>query len=76
VQVFGGRPTLRISAQTGMSASWRLGMLWGTFGDTRIREDHVRKHHYDDETWRGLQQLKKQVDAGDLFYTRFTVQMP
>jgi hypothetical protein len=29
-----------------------IRMLWGTFGDTRIREDHARKYHYDDETWR------------------------
>ncbi|MGA2590008.1 MAG: FAD-dependent oxidoreductase [Bryobacteraceae bacterium] len=58
------------------SGTEEIRMLWGTFGDTQIREDNIRKRYYDDETWRGLQQLKKQVDARDLFHTRFTVQMP
>jgi FAD/FMN-containing dehydrogenase len=58
------------------SGTQEIRMLWGTFGDVRIREDSVRNYYYDDKTWTGLQQLKKQVDAGDLFHTRFTVQLP
>jgi hypothetical protein len=61
------------------SPGQEIRMLWGSFGeprDTDIRRDVVRKWYYDDPTWAGLQQLKKQVDAGDLFHTRFTVQLP
>lgn len=58
------------------SGMQEIRMLWGSFGDTDIREDSIRKDYYNDDTWRGLQQLKKQVDAGDLFHTRFTVQLP
>jgi hypothetical protein len=36
----------------------------------------VRKCHYDDDTWRDLQALKKAVDGDDLFHTEFTVQLP
>jgi hypothetical protein len=58
------------------SGTQEIRMLWGSFGDVRIRDDGIRKYYYDDETWRGLQRLKKQVNAGDLFQTRFTVQLP
>jgi FAD/FMN-containing dehydrogenase len=58
------------------SGTQEIRMLWGTFGDTNISEPSVRKCYYDDVTWKGLQQLKKQVDAGDLFHTRFTVELP
>jgi FAD/FMN-containing dehydrogenase len=58
------------------SGTQEIRMLWGTFGDTDISDPGVRNCYYDDVTWKGLQQLKKQVDAGDLFHTRFTVQLP
>jgi hypothetical protein len=58
------------------SGTQEIRMLWATFGDTNISEASVRNCYYDDVTWKGLQQLKKQVDAGDLFHTRFTVQLP
>lgn len=58
------------------SGPQEIRMLWGSFGDTQIREESVRKCYYDDITWNSLQQLKKQVDTGDLFHTRFTVQLP
>ena len=48
------------------SGTQEIRMLWGTFGDTQIRQDSTRKYYYDDGTWSGLQQLKKRVDAGDL----------
>jgi hypothetical protein len=53
-----------------------IRMLWGSFGDTDISDPTIRKDYYDDKTWAGLHQLKKQVDAGDLFHTQFTVQLP
>ena len=58
------------------SGTQEIRMLWGTFGDTHITDASIRKLYYDDVTWKGLQQLKQQVDAGDLFHTRFTVQLP
>ena len=58
------------------SGTQEIRMLWGTFGDTHITDPAIRKLYYDDVTWKGLQQLKQQVDAGDLFHTRFTVQLP
>lgn len=58
------------------SGTQEIRMLWGTFGDTEITDPAIRKLYYDDVTWKGLQQLKQQVDAGDLFHTRFTVQLP
>jgi hypothetical protein len=51
-------------------------MLWGSFGDTNLRNESVRKCYYDDDTWRDLQALKKAVDGDDLFHTEFTVQLP
>ena len=47
-------------------------MLWGSSGDTNLRNESVRKCYYDD-TWRAL---KKAVDGDDLFHTEFTVQLP
>jgi hypothetical protein len=58
------------------SGTQEIRMLWGSFGDTHIREDIIRRYYYDDDTWRVLQQLKKSVDTEDLFHTRFTVQLP
>ena len=58
------------------SGDQEMRMLWGSFGDTNMANEQVRKCYYDDATWRDLQKLKKQVDAGDLFHTAFTVQLP
>jgi hypothetical protein len=58
------------------SGTQEIRMLWGSFGDTDIRDGKIRGYYYDDATWQGLQQLKGEVDAGDLFHTRFTVQLP
>ena len=58
------------------SGTQEIRMLWGSFGDTDIRDDEIRGFYYDDATWKGLQQLKSEVDAGDVFHTRFTVQLP
>ncbi len=58
------------------SGADEIRMLWGTFGDTEITDPGIRKLYYDDVTWKGLQQLKQRVDKGDLFHTRFTVQLP
>ena len=58
------------------SGTQEIRMLWGSFGDTDISKPSIRKDYYDDATWSALQKLKKQVDAGDLFHTRFTVQLP
>jgi hypothetical protein len=58
------------------SGTQEIRMLWGSFGDTDISNPTIRKDYYDDKTWAALQQLKKQVDAGDLFHTQFTVQLP
>jgi FAD/FMN-containing dehydrogenase len=58
------------------SGTQEIRMLWGSFGDTKISNPTIRKYYYDDKTWAGLQHLKKQVDAGDLFHTQFTVQLP
>ncbi len=59
-----------------LSGDQEVRMLWGSFGDTNMSNDHVRKCYYDDDTWRDLQALKQQVDADDLFHTEFTVQLP
>jgi FAD/FMN-containing dehydrogenase len=53
-----------------------IRMLWGSFGDTDISKEHVRRYYYDDATWKDLQKLKQQMDGGDLFHTEFTVQLP
>ena len=58
------------------SGDQEVRMLWGSFGDTNLRNESVRKCYYDDDTWRDLQALKKAVDGGDLFHTEFTVQLP
>ena len=51
-------------------------MLWGSYGDTDISNERVRKWYYDDDTWHALQELKREMDPGDLFHTEFTVQLP
>ena len=58
------------------SGDQEVRMLWGSFGETNLRNESVRKCYYDDDTWRDLQALKKAVDGGDLFHTEFTVQLP
>lgn len=60
----------------GFSGEQEVRMLWGSFGDVDISVEKIRKCYYDDETWKDLQSLKKQVDKGDLFHTEFTVQLP
>jgi hypothetical protein len=44
--------------------------------DTNIANETVRRCYYDDDTWRDLQKLKKEMDGDDLFHTAFTVQLP
>jgi FAD/FMN-containing dehydrogenase len=61
---------------TDYSGTQEIRMLWGSFGDTNISDDTIRGYDYDDDTWEALQQLKKEVDTGNLFHTRFTVQLP
>ncbi|MEM7354293.1 MAG: FAD-binding protein [Acidobacteriota bacterium] len=58
------------------SGDQEIRMLWGSFGDTDISKEAVRKLYYDDATWSSLQALKEKVDPGDLFHTEFTVQLP
>lgn len=58
------------------SGDQEVRMLWGSFGDTDISKEEVRRWYYDDETWRDLQTLKQAVDRDDLFHTEFTVQLP
>ena len=58
------------------SGDQEVRMLWGSFGDTNIAHEHIRRCYYDDETWKDLQKLKKAVDGDDVFHTEFTVQLP
>jgi FAD/FMN-containing dehydrogenase len=58
------------------SGDQEVRMLWGSFGDTNIANETVRRCYYDDDTWRDLQKLKKEMDRDDLFHTEFTVQLP
>ena len=58
------------------SGDQEVRMLWGSFGDTDIANEKVRRCYYDDDTWRDLQKLKKEMDRDDLFHTTFTVQLP
>ena len=58
------------------SGDQEVRMLWGSFGDTDIAKENVRRCYYDDDTWRDLQKLKKAMDGDDLFHTEFTVQLP
>ena len=52
-------------------------LFWGSFGDdTDIKNPNnlVRNYYYDDpDSYKKLQNLKKKVDAGDLFHTSLTV---
>jgi hypothetical protein len=52
-------------------------LFWGSFGDdTDIKNPNnlVRNYYYDDsDSYQKLQNLKKKVDAGDLFHTSLTV---
>jgi hypothetical protein len=58
------------------SGTEEIRMLWGSFGDTDISKDEIRKLYYDDDTWSSLQKVKKAVDNEDLFSTEFTVKLP
>ena len=58
------------------SGNQEIRMLWGSFGDTNISDEKIRKLYYDDDTWRSLQKVKESVDKEDLFHTEFTVQVP
>ena len=52
-------------------------VFWGTFGDTDMAKDSVRRMYYDsDHDYAKLQALKKEVDPDDLFHTSLTVQLP
>lgn len=57
------------------SGDQEVRMLWGLFGDTNIANENIRRCYYDDDTWRDLQKLKKEMDGDDLFHTEFTVQL-
>jgi FAD/FMN-containing dehydrogenase len=59
-----------------LSGDQEVRMLWGSFGDTNIANEAVRRCYYDDDTWRDLRKLKKEMDPDDLFHTSFTVQLP
>ena len=56
-----------------LSGNQEVRMLWGSFGDTNIAKENVRRSYYDGDTWTNLQKLKKE---DDLFHTEFTVQLP
>lgn len=58
------------------SGDQEIRMLWGSFGDTNISNDEVRKFYYDDATWNRLQNIKQTVDPEDIFHTEFTIQLP
>jgi hypothetical protein len=58
------------------SGDQKVRMLWGSFGDTNIADENIRRCYYDDDTWKDLQKLKKAVDGDDLFHMEFTVQLP
>ena len=58
------------------SGEQEIRMLWGSFRDTDLSKEEIRKLYYDDETWSRLQEVKKVVDEEDLFHTEFTVQLP
>ena len=60
-----------------LSGDQEVRMLWGSFGDTNIANENVRRCYYDDDTWRDLQKSEEQeMDRDDLFHTEFTVQLP
>jgi hypothetical protein len=59
-----------------LSGDQEVRMLWGSFGDTNIADEAVRRCYYDDDTWRDLRKLKKEMDRDDLYHTSFTVQLP
>src|SRR5262245_56614037 len=56
------------------SGDQEVRMLWGSFGDTNISNERIRRCYYDDLTWSDLQKLKQEVDGDDMFHTEFTVQ--
>lgn len=51
--------------------------FWGTFGNTKMSEDSVRKMYYDDEKqYRELQIIKEKHDPSNIFHTDLTIQLP
>ncbi|CBN53929.1 MULTISPECIES: FAD-binding protein [Kamptonema] len=59
------------------SGNQELRVFWGSFGDTDITKDDIRKMYYDSkEQYARLQQLKQRVDPNDIFHTTLTVQLP
>jgi len=59
------------------SGDQELRVFWGSFGDTDIRNDKIRKMYYDsDEQYQQLQRLKEEVDPNNIFHTTLTVQLP
>ncbi len=50
-------------------------VFWGSFGDTNISDPKIRQMYYDDEEqYKRLQKLKREVDPEDVFHTLLTVQ--
>jgi FAD/FMN-containing dehydrogenase len=62
---------------THYSGNQEQRVFWGSFGDTDISKDEVRKMYYDStEQYARLQQLKQRIDPNDIFHTTLTVQLP
>lgn len=52
-------------------------VFWGSFGDTNISNNEIRRMYYDsEERYARLQQLKQALDPNDIFHTTLTVQLP
>ena len=62
---------------THFSQAQELRVFWGTFDDTDISKQAVRKMYYNsDDQYARLQKLKQRVDPNDVFHTELTVQLP
>jgi hypothetical protein len=54
-----------------------IRFFWGSFADTDISKEEIRKMYYDnDKEYSDLQNLKKRIDPDDVFHTSLTVQVP
>jgi FAD/FMN-containing dehydrogenase len=52
-------------------------VFWGTFENTDISNPDVRKMYYNnEEEYKKLQDLKKDIDPSDIFHTNLTVKLP
>jgi hypothetical protein len=80
-----GREALAIQLQEEMQAlvdahfspEGEQRLFWGSFGDTDLSKPAIRDCYYNDPAaYQRLQQLKLQVDPGDLFRTSLTVKLP